>query len=601
MRICAIVKYPPIQGGISALSYWTVHGLAQAGHQVTVVTNAEEVEDDFRMLLTAADRALLEADYPGGGAVRLAATRRPAPAHVPYSPLYVTKLAALATDEIRRGGCDLIYAHYLEPYGLAAHLASSWTGVPHVLRHAGSDRVRLLGEPELSAAYREILRRADAVAGQPCSVSGFGAVAEPVAPRAGRFVPSCWQTAARLDVNTLIAGLAEHPWVTNTAPLPAGPPVIAVYGKLGETKGSFDLLAALAEVHDAGRRFSLLVMGGGWRREAFAEAVERHGLGPVTWTLPFLPHWRVPGFLRRADAVCVLERDFPVAAHMPALPAEVLAAGTCLIVSEEVAAKQRPALRDGVNALVVADPRDTAALAAVVTRVLDDLQAARRIGAAGRQSLGTYGERELGEATAALLSRVLSRRPAPGGAALLTEHMPATTRLACEVDPPVVTADPQDVYQAACELVTWIDKRRDELPCGAAEIARYERDRLWLRLDLEAAGGERMFPRRPAGGHPVRSGLLRLREYRSDIDAAAADLSYGIPVRPHPGTADRFLFHKLPNLLGQVVRINSATARLIESCDGRTPLTVIATALRADLDVVTDMARDLARQRVIDM
>ena len=54
MRICAIVKYPPIQGGVSAQSYWLCRGLAEAGHDVHVVTNADEVEGDYRLVLTAA-------------------------------------------------------------------------------------------------------------------------------------------------------------------------------------------------------------------------------------------------------------------------------------------------------------------------------------------------------------------------------------------------------------------------------------------------------------------------------------------------------------------------------------------------------------------
>ena len=43
MRICAIGKFPPIQGGVSMRTYWTAHGLAAYGHEVHVVTNAKEV------------------------------------------------------------------------------------------------------------------------------------------------------------------------------------------------------------------------------------------------------------------------------------------------------------------------------------------------------------------------------------------------------------------------------------------------------------------------------------------------------------------------------------------------------------------------------
>jgi hypothetical protein len=45
VRICIVGKYPPIQGGVSAQTYWAARGLAAGGHDVSVVTKAAEVED----------------------------------------------------------------------------------------------------------------------------------------------------------------------------------------------------------------------------------------------------------------------------------------------------------------------------------------------------------------------------------------------------------------------------------------------------------------------------------------------------------------------------------------------------------------------------
>ena len=71
MRICAVIKYPPIQGGVSAQSFWLARGLADAGHEVFVVTNADSVEDDYRILMTDDDRRWLEHSSPQGGRVAL--------------------------------------------------------------------------------------------------------------------------------------------------------------------------------------------------------------------------------------------------------------------------------------------------------------------------------------------------------------------------------------------------------------------------------------------------------------------------------------------------------------------------------------------------
>jgi len=51
MKICMIGKYPPIEGGVSARNYWIARGLSERGHEVHLVTNADEVEPAYRMYL----------------------------------------------------------------------------------------------------------------------------------------------------------------------------------------------------------------------------------------------------------------------------------------------------------------------------------------------------------------------------------------------------------------------------------------------------------------------------------------------------------------------------------------------------------------------
>src|SRR5918993_1228933 len=64
MRICAVIKYPPIQGGVSTHGYWLARSLAMRGHQGFVVTNADEVEPDHRVWIPEADRPLLDGQFP---------------------------------------------------------------------------------------------------------------------------------------------------------------------------------------------------------------------------------------------------------------------------------------------------------------------------------------------------------------------------------------------------------------------------------------------------------------------------------------------------------------------------------------------------------
>src|SRR5436190_19680886 len=50
MKLCFVGKYPPIQGGVARDSFWAAIALAQQDVEVHVVTNAREVEAEFRVL-----------------------------------------------------------------------------------------------------------------------------------------------------------------------------------------------------------------------------------------------------------------------------------------------------------------------------------------------------------------------------------------------------------------------------------------------------------------------------------------------------------------------------------------------------------------------
>ena len=55
--------------------------------------------------------------------------------------------------------------------------------------------------------------------------------------------------------------------------------------------------------------------------KAFRARARKLGLADRILQLPFLPHWRVPEFLRGCLAVCCLEQDFPIGFHSPDHPA----------------------------------------------------------------------------------------------------------------------------------------------------------------------------------------------------------------------------------------------------------------------------------------
>ncbi len=420
MRICAVIKYPPIQGGVSAQSYWLARGLAEAGHTVDVVTNAHEVEDRFRILFHPEDLAWLETETEAGGRVRLHQTEPFSPkfTHIPQSNPFVSKLAGMATDVVRRHDSEVIFSYYLEPYGVAAHLASLWTGVPHVVRHAGSDLGRLMDRIGNDTTYSEIFRRADGVCvGNPYVFLGMGAKLESIyrTPPFGLPTAHFSPQAEPLDLPVYIQDIAErYPGaVTSPGPLDSTRPTIGIYGKMGEVKGSFDLLAALGRLRQEGLEFNFVAVSRGHEMDRYRQSIRDHDLSEVTWILPFMPHWRVPRFLRACDAVCFLERDFPIVFHTPTIPREILACGTCMILSGEIQRKQpyREGMADGENFLLVDDPKVHDDLAAALRKVIEDPQAAAEIGRRGVDLVAELEERHAGVAVfETLFTDVLRRR-----------------------------------------------------------------------------------------------------------------------------------------------------------------------------------------------
>src|SRR5260370_21113228 len=164
MKIGIYEKYPPIEGGVSMRKYWLAHGLAQLGHTVHVITNAKEVNLPYRMFMRDEDWARCYGQY-GAGSVQVHWTESYGQRqwHIPSSMPFITKLASLGLELMQKQTVDLLYAHYVEPYGIAAHIVAQATGLPFVMRPAGSDVGRLWRLPQFGALYNHIFMSAEAV------------------------------------------------------------------------------------------------------------------------------------------------------------------------------------------------------------------------------------------------------------------------------------------------------------------------------------------------------------------------------------------------------------------------------------------------------
>lgn len=418
MKFCIVGKYPPIQGGVSAQTYWLADRLARRGHEVHVVTNADEVEFGYRQCLLDEDREWLMGQRDDGSIQLHTTSALTRHHHVPFANPYATKLFGLTCDVVQGFDCDLIFGWYFEPYAFVATLAAMATKKPVVVRHAGSDLGRLLKHPDLVRSYTWLLNHASAVIttrSLQTSLVAAGATAEKLVFVAGSRLPKVFfepyerfpleryqalsnewyqNYAIPLDLRSALDGLSEKT-------MSSGPPTIGVYGKIGETKGSFDLLAALKNIASRGIPFTFVSIACGGMASLeryYREIIEDRELARRSWLLPPLPPWRIPSFLRRCQIVCFLERDFPIVFHSPVIPREILSAGVCLVCSAEIAQKQpvRESLVDGKNFVLVSDPKNVGILTDRLEQCIRDLEGTRIVGQNGL-ALSRYWEDELPE------------------------------------------------------------------------------------------------------------------------------------------------------------------------------------------------------------
>ena len=171
--------------------------------------------------------------------------------------------------------------------------------------------------------------------------------------------------------------------------LAADRPYFGICGKLGESKGSFSLLAAMDRLKRAGLDVGLVALAHGQPEveKEFRARAQKLGLTDRVLQIPFLPHWRVPEFLRACFAVCCLEQDFPIRFHTPIIAREVLLCGTCLVGSTEVIRKL-PAhgrLPHGYGCVAIEDVNDVDRLSDTLAAIVRHPAPAAAVGARGRE------------------------------------------------------------------------------------------------------------------------------------------------------------------------------------------------------------------------
>lgn len=289
MKICIVSKFPPIEGGIASRTYWQVRRLLEEGHEVTVVTNTGATEREYCIQGCEEHLRCLTECYP----LELHDVCGEPPWHIPSGPDHLERLLSVLLSVLSRTPFALIESGYLVPYGIAAGLASKLTGIPHVVRHGGSDLAKFLPHPQYRELLTRILREAEKVVTDEQS--------EPLLRSAGAMT----ELAPVYEPDSKVFAPRHTP---QSAPVP----VYAYIGKINyhwQRRG----LDALVEWYRANStKVALRIIGQGVGRAGFERWMASQGLRNPISVEPFVSPWRVPDLLAEVDGVFCLSVADPI-------------------------------------------------------------------------------------------------------------------------------------------------------------------------------------------------------------------------------------------------------------------------------------------------
>lgn len=374
-------KYPPLQGGVSCGTYWLARALAQKGHKIFIVTNTQEAGFEYSAQIYPRDSYNLEPDN-----ITLINTRPLNSRFIPAYPAFVSKLAGLSIEAIKKEKIDVLYSNYLLPYGVAASIAQAATGIPWFLDHAGSDITNLLNEEQLRPVFLELFKQADVVVNSPqvrYLSGGRGFIGK--------------EKLAPLSTDKLFARSLDDVFSPQVKPAALSEyfqgfrkelPVFTCPGKVSFLHKTFAFIEAASKL-PKGRFYLLFITEQGRNQVLLKNKLRECGLTDQACVLPFVPPWKVPSFFNASTCVVCPEDeedpDFPQGTHSSRLPLEAMMCGKCVIVGKGMSKKFfYSSCQDGKHLLAV-NPRDTREFSRILRTVIEDPGIAEKI---GRQARG---------------------------------------------------------------------------------------------------------------------------------------------------------------------------------------------------------------------
>lgn len=272
--------------------------------------------------------------------------------------------------QARRARLGHLHAHFAHDPTLIALLAQMLTGITFSFTAHARDLYQI--------PARSLVERADAATAVVTCCGPNMEYLRAVAPDAARAKTRLIHHGVDLDGFQPLAAPAQPPAA-------AGPLILSV-GRLVEKKGFPDLLCALHQVQQSGRRFRCLIYGDGPQRAALTALIAELGLDDVVRLEGERGQHELAPIFQRADlfALTPFVTDDGDRDGVPNVLVEAMACGTP-VVSTAVAGIPE-LVRDGRNGLLAA-AHDVAGIAAALTTLIDNAGLRAQLGAAARTTV----------------------------------------------------------------------------------------------------------------------------------------------------------------------------------------------------------------------
>ena len=336
-KIAFLSKYPPLEGGIAAKTYWLARGLAARGHMVHIITHGVSAGREYRIQGGERSPATMS---------NLWVHRSPGemPWHIPEDNENALALLDLTIRVIREHAVQVLDTGYLVPYGIVGHLAKESTGVHHIVRHGGSDLEKFLKRQVLGTVLSEAIAHANNVVAD----KRYRDLLEPTASQLvcqPAYVPD---GAAFMPSNT-----SRPRWR------------LAVIGKINYHWQHKSLHFIADIMRHLTRQFECWIVGQGKGMADFQQSLGPETVSNFKWR-PFVAPWEMPHLLNQLDGILIFESGLPHPV-VSNLALEAICSGVGIITDRtDFAETYLDIVKTDKNQVMVVSPAESSSAAGMI-------------------------------------------------------------------------------------------------------------------------------------------------------------------------------------------------------------------------------------------